>query len=124
MTTDKATLQYREHQISKVRTDHSNEVFGSKTIQITANGGEIKTFVLAIDAGEFNAIESILLRKYKCTPLDKMEPYELFMTLQGWDTETLIGELKHIDRNGEYDDDVTREYAINTIFKFLILDNQ
>jgi len=124
MTTDKATLQYRQYQLAKVTNQYdNNESFGNTTIQIASNGGEIKTFVLGIDGGELNAIESILLREYKCTPLDKMEPYELFMTLQGWDTEALIGELKHIDRNGEYDD-VTREYAINTIFRFLILDNQ
>ncbi len=124
MTTDNATLNYREYQLAKVRS------LGSMSIQIKANGGEVQTFNLGIDRSEFKAIEGVLLNEYIRKDLEDMQPYELFMNLQTWSIESLRTWLKSYDSNGEFDDDpengfiLTKEYAINTIFKFLIIDNQ
>ena len=124
MTSDKGTLNYREYQLSKVRS------LGSMSIQIKASGGEVQTFNLGIDRDEFNAIQDILLHEYKHKSLEEMQPYELFMTLQTWSLETLREWLKSYDKHGEYDDDIengfvlTREHAINNVFNLLVIDNQ
>lgn len=77
-----------------------------------------------------NAIDGILSHEYKNNSVEKMQPYELFMTLQTWSLETLREWLKSYDKHGEYDDDIengfvlTREHAINTVFNLLVIDNQ
>ncbi len=125
MSIDKAIIEYREHQLSKVKEVDIYE----RNIQIRSNVGKTNQF--NINQGEYNAIEGILLHPLAPSPsLDKMDAYELFMNLQMWSLETLRGWLMANYRNGEYLDDIangfvlTREYAINTIFKFIILDNQ
>lgn len=124
MRADTTTINYREYQLSKLRS------LGSLSIQLKASGGEVHTHNLGIDKDELTAIEGILLHEYKPTQLEDMEAYELFMHLQMWSIENLRQLLQKYDLNGQYVDDIangfvlTREYAINTIFKFLILDNQ
>lgn len=102
-----------------------------RSIKITADGGDKSTNFIAIDQAQFNAIQDILLHDTNTIKdVAKMDAYELFINLQMWSLETLRGWLQYHDQNGEYIDDIengfvlTREYAINTIFKFLILDNQ
>ena len=102
-----------------------------RSIKITADGGAKETNFIAIDQWQFNAIEGILLHDTNVfKDIAKMDAYELFMNVQMWPLEALRIWLKYYDSNGDYYDDIengfvfTREYAINTIFKFLILDNQ
>lgn len=101
-----------------------------RSIKLTADGGAKETNFIAIEQGQFNAIESVLLHDASAANIEGMDAYNLFMNLQKWSLETLRNWLQHYDMNGDYDDDIddgfvfTREYAINTIFKFLILDNQ
>lgn len=101
-----------------------------RSIKITADGGDKATNFISIEQGQFNAIEGIMLHDANVGSIVGMDAYNLFMNIQSWSLETLRNWLKYYDSNGEYDDDLdngfvfTREYAINTIFKFLILDNQ
>lgn len=124
MRSDVTTINYRQYQLSKLKS------LGSLSIQLKGSGGEVHTHNLGIDKDELTAIEGVLLHEYKPTQLEKMQPYELFMHLQMWSIENLRQLLQKYDLNGDYDDDaedgfvLTREYAINTIFKFLIIDNQ
>jgi hypothetical protein len=120
-------MSYINTQLERVKETNQ---YG-RSIKITADGGAKETNFIAIDQWQFNAIEGILLHDTNAIKnVAKMEAYELFMNLQMWSLETLRGWLQYHDQNGEYLDDpengfvFTREYAINTIFKFLILDNQ
>lgn len=101
-----------------------------RSIKLTADGGAKETNFIAIEQGQFNAIEGILLHGTYVGSIVGMDAYNLFMNIQMWSLEYLRTWLQNYDQNGEYLDDpgngfvFTREYAINTIFKFLILDNQ
>lgn len=120
-------MSYISTQIDRVKETNQ---YG-RSIKIIANGGGKSTNFIAIDNGVYNAIQGILLHDTNTIKdIAKMDAYELFMTLQMWSLETLRGWLQYHDQNGEYIDDpnngffFTREYAINTIFRILILDNQ
>jgi len=118
-------MSYINTQLARVKETNQ---YG-RSIKLTADGGAKETNFISIDQSKFNAIEGILLHDTNVTSIIGMDAYNLFMNLQTWSLDSLRSWLQYYDKNGEYMDDpengfiLTREYAINTIFKFIITDN-